>query len=388
MIEELVLHVGDCKTGTTSVQLTLAEAGWAAEGRSIEYPTRVNHIPLAKSMHMETEKRFLKPRITRVRSAFQSSEAEIGVISAEDFEFTDPQVLADALQQYMPAISKNMRLIAYVRPHAERLVSGFSERAKKGNFFGSLDGMHKRMEAQGLLYYAPRFEKWRAVFGDRFTLRPMIRAELHKNDVVEDFLRFVFRSDDFEITRTDSSNTSLSLEDLAMMRVIQKRIRKKTGLGKKDIVLAQQALGWNIAPMLAATPAGASTKIQLHRSLAEDVAKTYAEDAARLDEAFFEGTPMTDALAKAVDRALDEPQLVRPDQHLSPEEIRRLRVLGDFLTRIMEADPRYFARAARPPEHRNMPIIPISDQEADEDTGDTGEDADSAAGKTPAARMS
>ncbi|WP_158971832.1 hypothetical protein [Chachezhania sediminis] len=365
MIEELVFHLGDCKTGTTSLQLTLAENGWEAPGRSIAYTAKVNHIPLAKTLTVEREKRFAKPRWTGVRRAFHASEAQQGVISAEHFEFVAPEALDAALKQYMPRLAKTARLIAYVRPHADRLVSTFSERVKKGNFSGQMEDMHRRLKAQGMLYYTPRFEKWRQVFGDRFTLHPMVRDQLYKGDVVEDFFHYLFRSEDFRITRSDATNSSLSLEDLAMMREIQERIASNN----PGINPAQQALGWNIAPMLAGLEATTRTKLALHRHLAERVAETYADDAAALDAAFFEGTPMSDALAAAAGKAIAEPQSVLASDHFSADEVRRLHAIADFLTRIMEADPRYFTRAARPPEHRNKPIVPTGgpDEENNED---------------------
>ena len=50
MVEEIVFHLGDCKTGTTSIQAVLARGAWTLDGqagRGIVYPAQVNHIPLA-----------------------------------------------------------------------------------------------------------------------------------------------------------------------------------------------------------------------------------------------------------------------------------------------------------------------------------------------------
>ena len=64
MVQQLVFHIGDCKTGTTSVQAVLAQDAW--KGGSLCYPARVNHIPVAKTLTAESERPFEAKRFSSV----------------------------------------------------------------------------------------------------------------------------------------------------------------------------------------------------------------------------------------------------------------------------------------------------------------------------------
>ena len=351
MVQEIVFHLGDCKTGTTSVQAVLAQDAW--KGGSLCYPARVNHIPVAKTLTAESERPFEAKRFGELANAFDISDAEVGVVSAEHFEFVDPKALAGAIARHMPQYEGRIRLIAYVRPHASRLMSTFAERSKKGLFHKPPAAMHKKLLQDGMLFYTPRFEKWRQVFGEAFTLRPFVPSVLHKSDVVQDFFRFVLGHDDYTLTRPTQQNESLSVQDIVMMRFLHARIRALSPKGESSIRQAQQALGWYLPELLAAKPHNGGQKLQLHRKLARQAAEAYRADAAALDAAFFDGTPMSDALAAAPEKAADKPQSFKAEEHFSGAELRRLEAVADMFQRIAEAHPDHFMWAVRSPAQRS-----------------------------------
>jgi hypothetical protein len=351
MVDEIVFHLGDCKTGTTSVQTVLARGAWTLGGQAgsgIAYPARVNHIPLAKTLSVPAEAAHEAERFGAVREAFEQSDAAHGIISAEHFEFVDPEAVARAIDRHFGAWQGRIRLVAYVRPHADRLVSTFAERSKKGLFMQPLAAMHNRLVDDRLLFYTPRFEKWRALFGEAFTLRPFLRDRLWQGDVVQDFFHYVLGGDGFEITRPTDQNESLSVEDIAMMRAIHTRIRKR----HPELRATQQSLGWYLSDLLGKTPHPEGTKPRLHRVLADQVVATYAEDAAALDAAFFDGTPMSDALARAPEKAIEAPQSFDAETYFSASEQRLFTVWARLFARMMAADPDHFAWSVRPPEQR------------------------------------
>ncbi len=353
MVKEIIFHLGDCKTGTTSVQSVLAAGAWKSPdgdaGGRIVYPARFNHIPLAKTLSVDKEKPFQDERFAKVREAFGTSNAEYGVISAEHFEFVDPRIVHDAIQRHLPDYADRVRLVAYVRPHADRLVSTFAERSKKGLFHKPLADMHERLVKDRLLFYTPRFEKWQELFGDRFTLRPFVRSEMYKSDVVQDFFHQVFAGQAFEITRPTDRNESLSVEDIAMMRAIHVQLRKLGG----DYRQQHQAFGWYMSDLLGAVPyPGGGTKPRLHKALAQRVVDTYGDDAAALDAAFFDATPMSDALRAAPDKAVEQPQSFQARDYFGAPVRRQFKVWAQLLHRMMSADPAHFAWAVRPPDQR------------------------------------
>lgn len=366
MVKELVIHLGDCKTGTTSIQSVLAKRAWETGETGepglgdILYTARVNHIPLAKTLSEPSEIPHQEARFSKLRKALDQSDAAFGVISAEHFEFVDPELVMVAIKQHLPEYIDRLRLVAYVRPHGERLLSTFAERSKMGRFHKSLEVMHDRLVANRSLFYAPRFEKWRDVFGERFTLRLFQRDQLYQGDVVQDFFRYLFGSEKFNLPGQDGQgsgeNNSLRVEDIAMMRMIHARLRRADGYKPQ----LREVFGWYMSELLGASsyPGGGTTP-RLHKALAHQVVETYAADAAALDAAFFEGTPMADALATVPGKAVAQAQSFQAKDHFRVPEMRRMAVWADFMQRLMVADPAHFIWAARSPDQRarNPPVF-------------------------------
>ena len=348
MVGDVVFHLGDCKTGSTSIQRVLAQKAWQADGISMLYSTGGNHIPTAKTLTQKKEFKFRGLRFGQLNRHLTKSRADYAVVSAEHFEFTDPSVLSDAVQTYLPKFAGKIRYIAYVRPHAERLMSSFAEQSKNGQIHHSVEDLHRLYQENGRLFYTPRFEKWRRVFGDMFTVRPMIRDRLYKQDVVTDFFHYLLEGKPFKITNDTAANVSLSLEDLVMIREMRRHIRKNsTGLGKP-----LQVFGRHFGRVLASQRAVEGTKLRLHKALAEDVVQVYREDAIALDAGFFEGTPMSDMLETAVTKAINKPQSFLARDHYNAREMRRILAVADMMQRLMEADPRFFTQAAKGPKQR------------------------------------
>ena len=346
MVSEIVFHLGDSKTGSTSIQQTLVAQAWTGSTKSLFYNTRSNHIPLAHTLNRPKDKHLVQKRWTALRADLERAEADIAVISAEVFEFSDPDLFAETVREHLGAWEGRIRFITYLRPHAERMVSTYAERSKQGLFSGSLDEMHDRLRGTGLLSYAPRIAAWKAQWGEAYTVRPMIRSELHGGDVVEDFLSFVFRGDPVKPQAISGANESLTAADLAAMRLIHSHFPNETRL--RD---AQKSLGWNLAQLISALPRPETAeKPRLHRSLAETLIETYRADAAEVDRLYFEDAPMTRSLEAAPGKALETAQPVEAASYFGPEALRLIEGLGQLLSRMITAAPETMSTAMRP-EH-------------------------------------
>jgi hypothetical protein len=341
----LVFHLGDRKTGSTSIQTTLAAGEWNCATVNLLYPQaeRVNHTLLSKSLTEKHAKAQRAPRFREVAAEIAAKSPDVAVISSENFENADPVILLRTLEKFMPEHAGTARCIAYVRPHADRIASSFAEQVKQGHFLGTMAELHQRVLKNARLFYAPRFHKWRTVFGKRFELRPMIREQLLRQDVVADFLSYVLKGAEFEVTSPARSNESLSLEDLAIMRELQKRI----GLGKANASPLQISTGWALARQMNALPAEKSTKPRMHRELALAVQAAYQADAAALDAEFFAGTPMTDSLNAAVERSVETEQSVRAEDLFTAGEMRLIGLWGAQMAEMLQADPEKWPRLLR-----------------------------------------
>lgn len=331
----LVFHIGDHKTGSTSIQYALAANRVQLKDRSLFYPAKLNHNMLrphfeAYSKAEDSEARAKAIQVFRsLGNQLRKSDADYCVISAEGFELVDPSIFRDVLETYWSTGDEDIRIIGYVRPHAARLLSDFAERTKIGGpkvMEGDLSTSVEVMSREGRLPYLPRFSAWREQFGDRFILRPMIRDQLLNGDVVQDFIDQSCDGNSFEITGSAQANESLDLTDLMRLKVLQQHC-----IGKPAKL--RHTLGWEFARVVGQMPPPAQrSKLALHRDLAQRVHQMYISDARAMDQEFFNGTPFLEAeLDKALATAVETPQSVDPEDHLSEAELRGLSILSEIM---------------------------------------------------------
>lgn len=362
MIDRLLVHTGDCKTGSTSIQRVLVRNAWSAPGQSICFPTEADHNFIAHTLTREEQMPFREERFGDLRRAFEDSDAALGIMSSEHLEFVNPEVFRDALREFLPEFLDDLQIITYVRPHAERLLSGFAERSKVGNFDGSMAEFFDFCREVRLLNYADRLDHWKAVFGGQVTVRPMVRRALMGQDVVSDFFHQILPGVEVALKPLDkaASNSSLPLEWLVYVRAIHRHIRH---LGGGEFPDQQHNLGWYMGDLMHAQRGGVATKLRLHRTLAEAVQAEYAEDAARIDSDHLETPVMAARLATAVSDAVDQPQSLLATDHFSPRDLGQMRAhielihrairrtsLDDFKYMFGADEPHYGPPAPLPPE--------------------------------------
>lgn len=348
MINDLIIHLGDTKTGSTSIQRVLANKLWVLPGRDIVYPTVGNHNAMAMTL---TDKRLFDqrgPRFERVGKIFSESDAEFGIVSAEHFQFVNPEVLAEAIDHYWPKLKDRLRLVAYVRPHAGKFLSAFSERVKLGMMVSSLEALFETVAKDESLDYTPRFEKWRGVFGDRFILRPFVREQLHKGDAVTDFLTVALQTEDFEVAGPLQSNPSLTISQLSLLRLMHQHLGDihKAFRKRKMLQEARKELGRGVGDYIIANGLGASSpKPKMPASLVERFQERYAADAEALDTGFFDAFPMSEALQAASRNVTEDAQSLEAADHFAPEVMQSVRAFTELLAALIMAHPVEFKQA-------------------------------------------
>ncbi len=333
MTKELIIHLGDTKTGSTSIQQALVHDACNAPGKSFFFPTHSNHNLLAHSLTQKSRLEERPKRFARIGNMLDESDADYGIISAEHFQFARPKVLLEAIETYLPQYKDRMRLVAYVRPHPEKILSAYSERLKLGEDIKSVPAFFERTSKRGIFLYHPRFTRWKTIFGDRFELRPFVRSHMYNQDVVSDFFRFVLGTTDFEVVKTVNANTSLTLGQLALQREVQLVLRERLkGFDEMRYNEARTAIGRLLAEyMREGNLRSSDDKLLIPRSLVEPIQKFYAADAEAMDAHFFEGTPMADALANMADKTIDRPQSLDAADHFSQETIEAFRIFSRML---------------------------------------------------------
>ncbi len=336
----LIVHIGDHKTGSTSIQLAFAKKQVELDGAAVFYPARLAMNALAeKCMDYVNDKTPNKQKraaqhLSGLADKIASSSAEFTLLSGEAFETVPAKTLHQVLEDFFAPVVDDIRIIAYVRPHAARLTSSYAERTKigvktvLGSSLGAFVTQHSKSRS---FHYTDRFASWAAQFPERFVLRPMIRSELHNGSVVEDFLHHAFPDHAYRLSPDSQANESLCLEDLMRLKVLQQHLLAHTN---NDLRLK---VGWEISRLLDQMPPPAHrTKLKLDRALARDIQACYQKDAQAMDQQFFSGKPLLQQeLSKAVDSALELPQSHEPADHLSPEELRSLEMMSKFAAGLL-----------------------------------------------------
>ena len=312
----LVLHTGDHKTGSTSIQYALAARRIRLAGRTLCYPSRLAHNHLAV--------RFRNPQSPDAAAQFNplaetigKKAADVSVISAEHLEGAKPENVKTVWNTYFTKVAEQLRIVSYVRPHASRTVSTCAEVIKVGAFMGdSLEEFFDKRNMTKRLTYTPRCQSWRKEFGEAYRLRPFVRSELHEGSVVADFLKSALGDTDFTIETGKSANESLSLKDLMVIKLVHQSFQDQSAH-------VRLGMGWALARHLNAHESSKGEKLALHRSLAEKIASVFRNDAKAMDAEFFGGRPLLqDALDRSVETSIAEPQSLRIEDHLSPAQQR------------------------------------------------------------------
>lgn len=340
MARRLILHVGDCKTGSTVIQTMLARGDCTPRHARLFVPGNGVHGALARSLGQRPAQ--YPARWKGMAKRLAEAEWDIAILSSELFEFIPPDKVARALRDHMGQWWDDLTVLAYVRPHAGRVLSQFCENIKLGHDTGTLDEFYRRFRRAGRLNYAERLEGWRAAFGDKLVVRPFVRDHLHQGDVRHDFAAQVFGADGYDMGNSgQDDNSALALPDLVMMRVLQ-RVMSESDIPVDTRVVLGKQLGQLLRDTAAPEPA---PKLRLHRAIAEDIRHRCAEDAARMDAEWI-GAPCFVPALEAIDSQPDAADL-SPEAHFNAETLRRITVWAALLLRQAQADPERFAKSVR-----------------------------------------
>lgn len=334
-MQKIIFHIGDVKTGSTSIQRALLRQGWSCERFTLAYPVPAGqpyHHRLAMAFRRKNED-LMQKEFMGLRQKMEKAGAAITVVSTELFERVPANELKAAIDHHMPEYRDRIWVLAYVRPHAERLVSSWSQTIKLGSFTGSLEEFFERALRLRRFLYTPRFLGWREHFGERFELRAMIRDRLYNRDVVQDFFQHVFEGAEFTLATGPNLNETIGIADLAMLRSFHAHPR----LPKTKS--ARMQAGQYLSYILEAAPTSRFERPALHRTLLEKVVETYREDARNLDDAFFAGNPMLNALEQAHEKAVENPQSLKAEDHFDAETLRCIQAWSVLLHDILKSSP-------------------------------------------------
>lgn len=348
MVKKLVIHLGDSKTGSTSIQSTLANRKWESDAHTLFYSAKFNHSRLADTLYRKSCEKFRAERFQSVARKLNRSDADIGVISAEQFEFCNPKLLSDAIGEYLPQYKDNLQLVSYIRPHTSRILSSYAQQIKRGVYGGELGQFcHYFFQEKKRIHYSERCQSWKDVFGDAYIVRPLIPALLKGGDVVTDFLYLCFDDDQFSVRALIRNNESLGVEDLSVLRHIHARLDTVNG----KYIPNHRLFGAHFSELLMQLPSIKSTKLAFHRSLFKEVVEMTKVDVDQSDKLYFQeyGSPFKTAMIDAGQKLVDCQQSIDISDHFSQEAIRIVDCWIELIKIMSDSDPQTFQKMIRRP---------------------------------------
>ena len=358
----IVFHIGDHKTGSTAIQYAFAAGTVRVDGVPVFYPGQMGHNHLRG--HVEAWCRGNRPRkraqaeelFSQIAARIAAAPSGVALISGEALEQVPAADLHAVIDRFFAPVADDIAVVAYVRPHAPRLLSSFAEQIKIGNFSGGLEPFYDRMASQGRLRYHARFAALRAEFGTAFTLRPFLRDQLTGGDVLADFAATAFGPGAEIGPGAQAANESLSLDDLMRLRVIQGAMARHTPK-------IRHALGWELARQAGGLPGATATRLHLSRALATRVYADCLDDARAIDRDFLDGAPLLERdLERARAEAAEAEQDLRPEAWFSASELRSLTMAGQVMAGLFDAPGVNWVQALR--QARVLAVLG--------ETGDTG----------------
>lgn len=335
MIKRLVLHIGDPKTGTSSIQSAMQQGACRCGDVTILPQRELNAVGLGKALCCAEEApEACAAQLGRLARWARSSDADIGLVSSEFLAEVQPEVLKRALEAYLPELAAEARVLAYVRPHCARFVSAYGQRVKTGAAGGSPKQLAQRLINNEFLSYLPRFQAWEESFGDHFTLRPFVRSELRGGDIVQDFFDQVLEGRPFELAGSFHVNEALAVEEMAALRFVQKVFQAH----ELDRSLRHQ-LGAAISDALGQLAGRYTRRLTLTQRDAQRILAAYAPDAQAMDAHFFDKPVMETAMRKAVAAASPTFPKVKAELYFEAERLEQLRALAAEVSALLKTRP-------------------------------------------------
>lgn len=332
--KQLIWHIGDPKTGTTSIQRAFETDAIQFHDTHAECfkpkGTQANSVALAKALRRQ-DTSDIEDWFGKVGQWADKSTADCLIVSAEDMSSVKPMLLDKSIRKYLPAYASDAKVISYARPHASRFLAAFMQRTKTGQYKKTYEEFFDIIKKQRTLFYTARANLWKRHFLGNYTLRPFVRSEFYEKDAVQDFLAHTVGKGNFSIENEINENTTFSTRTLVGLRELHARFSETMPLSRGQKNLARSLYHYHI-------PAKPSE----HQPPALDIKSydilydTYLEDAKQLDKEYFSRPIMFEALEKGRAKAADEPINLEYCDHFSLQERTQLEGLFKDVIRLYD----------------------------------------------------
>ena len=249
LFREIIVHVGQSKTGTTRIQNALAANAEKLLSQGVLYPRPrpdiTAHHALVRQLCEKTDRRleravFGKPDDDElILAALGSNNAcHTAVLSSEMLliHFEDNSERMRAFDTRLSRLAHSVRYVAYVRDPVDRFPSVTSQTLMRSAILPRAQWAFRISE----------MVKLRELVGARFEIKIYDRHTFKNRDVFEDFVTDVLGADvsDLDLTTaSDKSNVSLSAEGMYLVQAVAlaRQIADPSGFPNHDPAMQQMA---------------------------------------------------------------------------------------------------------------------------------------------------
>lgn len=184
MVDELILHIGHPKTGTSSLQETFSDNRRALLDHGLYYQEGFHH---RIAHHFDGGRRSHGDRgkVSALLRDLRRTRARQAMVSSEVFYRLDEAGIARTLEAFSPH-ARSIRVLLYVREPVAAATSAVHQGLRSGRTLQSL------LARPWVVRVAALVTRWRAAVGaDAVTVRPYRRDEDARWDVVGDALEVI-----------------------------------------------------------------------------------------------------------------------------------------------------------------------------------------------------
>ena len=219
MVDEVWLHIGTPKSGTSSLQKHLLSQRETLSAKGVAYLTpkgksSANDLAVA----INKNRNDLTEMAAELNAELNARSESQAVISSEMFYGMSPSVLFDLL----PALTeKPLKVVVYLRRQDRYIEAKYLQKAKNGRFRGSVFDFIEHFRGSGS-DFASEIAPWEAVGSDTVVLpRVLERQRLVGGDVVADFYALMGLSAP-EVTAEKDVNVSPGLHRVQLLQAAER----------------------------------------------------------------------------------------------------------------------------------------------------------------------
>lgn len=292
-MKKLVLHIGDFKTGSTSIQLAIGKAAkmGAANRDDFHYCMSggdgfVGHHALVNELKGAD---YLKGTWLKLAGEIRDSHHHNFIVSSEAFWGIHPDKLKQKLDQVLQGVL--IEFVIYLRPHHSRILAAYTQKVKTGQLFGPLEDFVESAVQTKDYNYNDKLNIWKSKFpAANFIVRPFVRSLLENSDVISDFCVHALGLDASYLDpyKRSEMNESPSTCVLQLMDYATRKLNPKMKSSRAES-LEQYLLSGLRKKLDECYPKSEATTLKLSQASVNLIRESFEADAKLVDDLYLNG---------------------------------------------------------------------------------------------------